>query len=93
MNLDLIMTSGIALAAICTAIVQGIKMVLPERMFKWCPLIAIAVGIILSYLTSASTDGLNFKTYLMSGLYTGLISSGLYSGIKTTMRNNEEVID
>jgi uncharacterized membrane protein (DUF441 family) len=92
-NIDALMSNGLVLIPLVTAIVQMIKMVMPERMFKWSPFIAIAVSILLSILFMSGNDDYNITQGVAQGLIIGLGSSGLYSGLKTTMQNGEKTID
>jgi uncharacterized membrane protein (DUF441 family) len=92
MNLDLgaITTNAIVVVPIVLALTQAIKLTgfIPDH---FAPLVAIGVGIIVAWLGNG--NDVPFSTTLLSGSIFGLISSGLYSGVKTTMqaRNRQKV--
>ncbi len=83
-NIDLPqITTGVAVVVpLILAIVQAVKLTgkVPNQ---YSPIVSIAVGIILAFLAHGSTT-LVGQTVL-SGVMYGLMASGLYSGIKTTM--------
>lgn len=85
MNFDLgaITTNAIVVVPIVLALTQAIKLTgfIPDH---FAPLVAIGVGVIVSWL--GSSHDIPFSSILLSGAIYGLISSGLYSGIKTTMQ-------
>jgi len=93
MNFDLgaITTNAIVVVPIVLALTQAIKLTgfIPDH---FAPLVAIGVGIIVAWLGNGSD--VPFSSTLLSGSIFGLISSGLYSGVKTTMqaRNRQKVI-
>lgn len=84
MNFDLsqITTNAIVVVPIVLALVQAIKLTgfIPDH---FAPLLAIAVGIIVAFLGDHNNPDLT--SIILSGAIYGLISSGLYSGVKTTM--------
>jgi len=84
MNLDLtsITTSAIAIVPIIIAVVQAIKLTGKVKN-QFAPLISIAVGMAIAFL--AHHDSVDLTSTLLTGVIYGLISSGLYSGVKTTM--------
>ena len=92
MDLDLgaITTNAIVVVPIVLALTQAIKLTgfIPDH---FAPLVAIGVGIIVAWLGNG--NDVPFSTTLLSGAIFGLISSGLYSGVKTTMqaRNKQKV--
>jgi uncharacterized membrane protein (DUF441 family) len=94
MNFDLgaITTNAIVVVPIVLALTQAIKLTgfIPDH---FAPLVAIGVGIIVAWLGNGS--GVPFSSTLLSGSIFGLISSGLYSGVKTTMqaRNRQKVVE
>lgn len=92
-DIDSLMNNGLVLIPLVTGLVQGIKMLMPERAFKWCPFISIAVSILLSLLFTNSDNGYNMQQAISQGLIVGLGASGLYSGLKTTVQNGEKTID
>jgi uncharacterized membrane protein (DUF441 family) len=95
MDLDLgaITTNAIVVVPIVLALTQAIKLTgfIPDH---FAPLVAIGVGIIVSWLGNGN-NGTHFSSILLSGAIFGLISSGLYSGVKTTMqaRNRQKVAE
>jgi len=84
MNIDLPqITTGVAvIVPVIVAIVQAIKMTgrVPD---KYAPIASILVGIIIAFVShgTATTMGAT----ILSGIMYGLMASGLYSEIKTTM--------
>jgi uncharacterized membrane protein (DUF441 family) len=70
------------LVPVIIAIVQAIKLTGWVK-DHYSPLLAIGVGIIISWL---GDNNQNFSVILLNGAVYGLISSGLYSGVKTTMQ-------
>lgn len=84
MNIDLPqVTTGVAVVVpVIVAVVQAIKMTgrLPD---KYAPIASILVGIILAFFAHGTAT--TFGSTALSGVMYGLMASGLYSGIKTTM--------
>lgn len=84
MNIDLnSLTSNAVIAVpIVIAIVQAIKLtnLIPDH---FAPIVAIAVGILVGFIGNHDSGDLS-ATVLYGALY-GLMASGLYSGVKTTM--------
>jgi hypothetical protein len=89
MNIDLptITASAVIVIPIIVAIVQAIKMTgwLKD---KFAPLASIGVGVVIAFLAHHNSADLT-NTILTGAMY-GLMSSGLYSGVKTTMAASEE---
>src|SRR6476646_6639167 len=81
-NLLKITTGVVEIVPVFVAIVQAIKMTgrVPD---KYAPIASILVGIIIAFVShgTATTMGQT----ILSGVMYGLMASGLYSGIKTTM--------
>jgi uncharacterized membrane protein (DUF441 family) len=92
-DLGAITTNAIVVVPIVLALTQAIKLTgfIPDH---FAPLVAIGVGIIVSWLGNGN-NGVSFSSILLSGAIFGLISSGLYSGVKTTMqaRNRQKVAE
>lgn len=90
MNLDLsaVTTNAIIIVPIVIALVQAIKLTgwIPDH---FSPLLAIAVGIIIGFLGDHNNDDLTLT--ILSGAIYGLIASGLYSGVKTTMLAHQQM--
>jgi len=92
MNFDLgaITTNAIVVVPIVLALTQAIKLTgfVPDH---FAPLVSIGVGIIIAWM--GGPHDVPFSAILLSGAIYGLISSGLYSGVKTTMqaRNRQKV--
>ena len=92
MNFDLgaITTNAIVVVPIVLALTQAIKLTgfVPDH---FAPLVAIGVGIIIAWM--GGPRDVPFSAILLSGAIYGLISSGLYSGVKATMqaRNRQKV--
>ena len=56
------------------------KLGLPE---KYCPIVAVVLGIVLAILYVGATD---IKKAILVGIWIGLASVGLYSGFKNTVQ-------
>ncbi len=84
MNLDLnaISSTAIAIVPIIIAVVQAVKMTGWVKN-QFAPLVSIGVGMLIAFL--AHHDSADLTSTLLTGVIYGLISSGLYSGVKTTM--------
>jgi F0F1-type ATP synthase assembly protein I len=84
MNFDInvISANAIVIVPIIIAIVQAIKM-MPWVKDHYSPLISIVVGMLIGFLADHGNDDLG--STMLSGVVYGLIASGLYSGVKTTM--------
>lgn len=84
MNFDLteITTNAIVVVPIVIALVQAIKLTGWVK-DHYAPLVAIAIGIGVAFLTDHNNPDLT--AVLLSGAVYGLMASGLYSGVKTTM--------
>ena len=81
-DLDMITTNALVAVPIVIALVQAIKL---TGFIKdhFSPLVAIAVGIVIAFI---GNNGMNdLSRTMLSGVVFGLMSSGLYSGVKTTM--------
>ena len=90
MNLDLsvITTNAIVIVPIVIAIVQAIKLTgwIPDH---FSPLLAIGVGVIIGFL--GDHDNHDLTLTILSGAVYGLMASGLYSGVKTTMVAHQQM--
>jgi uncharacterized protein YoaH (UPF0181 family) len=90
MNLDLtaITSNAIVLVPIVIAIVQAIKLTgwIPDH---FAPLLSILVGVIIGFLGDHHNNDLTLT--ILSGAVYGLMASGLYSGVKTTMIAHEQM--
>jgi uncharacterized membrane protein (DUF441 family) len=84
MNFDLsvITTNAIVIVPIVIALVQAVKLTgfVPDH---FSPILAIVIGIIIGWL--GDHDNPDLTVTLLSGAVYGLMASGLYSGVKTTM--------
>ena len=91
-DLGAITTNAIVVVPIVLALTQAIKLTgfIPDH---FAPLVSIGVGIIVAWLGNG--NDVPFGSTLLSGAIYGLIGSGLYSGIKTTMqaRNRQKVAE
>lgn len=81
-DLSVITANAIVIVPIIIALVQAIKM-MPWVKDHYSPLISIAVGIIVGFL--ADHNSMDLSLTALSGVVYGLIASGLYSGVKTSM--------
>ena len=84
MNFDLsvVTTNALVIVPIVIALVQAIKM-MPWVKDHYSPLISIAVGILIGFLADHNLQ--DFSLTLLNGVVYGLLASGLYSGVKSTM--------
>jgi hypothetical protein len=84
MNFDItqITTNAIVIVPIVIALTQAIKLTgfIPDH---FSPLLAIAIGIVIGFLDGHENPDMTAN--ILSGAIYGLMSSGLYSGVKTTM--------
>ena len=81
-DLDLIMSNALVIVPIVIAITQAIKLTGFVR-DHFAPLVSIAVGILIAWIGHHENPDLT--QILLGGSIYGLIASGLYSGVKTTM--------
>lgn len=82
LNLSALTTNALVVVPIIIAIVQAIKLT-GWVQDHFSPLLAIGVGILIAWLGNSHATTLG-STILTGAVY-GLMSSGLYSGVKTTM--------
>lgn len=84
MNFDMsvITTNAIVIVPIIVAIVEAIKLTGWVK-DHFAPLVSIGIGIIIGFLSDH--DSPNLTATILSGAVYGLMASGLYSGIRTTM--------
>jgi hypothetical protein len=78
-NIDSIMTNGIVALPIIIGLVQIFKNLVPEKWWKFSPLVSIGVAVLITWVT----EDYNTKDMLLSSFVLGLTSCGLYSGVKT----------
>lgn len=71
-----------AAVPIVVAITQLFKMLSP-KMEKYAPFISLGIGVLISFITTASVAG-NVGSILLAGILYGLSASGLYSATKST---------
>ena len=71
---------SLALIPVVLGLVSVVKMYLDAR---WSPLVSIVVGIAAAFVFPAVTVPLT----ILQGVLMGLMASGLYSGVKTTVGN------
>ena len=81
-DLDVITSNAIVIVPVVVAIVQAIKLTgyIPDH---FAPILSIVVGMLISLL--GDNNNPDFSVILMSGIVYGLMASGLYAGVKTTM--------
>ena len=84
MNFDInvITTNAIVIVPIIVAIVEAIKLTGWVK-DHFAPLVSIGIGIIIAFLSGHNSPDLTAT--ILSGAVYGLMASGLYSGIRTTM--------
>jgi hypothetical protein len=80
-DLDVITTNALVVVPIIVAITQSIKLT-GWVQDHFAPLVAIGVGILISWI--ADNNNPDFSNVVFGGVIYGLISSGLYSQVKTT---------
>ena len=87
-DLSVITANAIVIVPIIIAIVQAIKLTgkVPEH---FSPLVAIVIGILIGWLSDH--DNPDLTSTLLSGVVYGLMASGLYSGIATTMKAHQRM--
>lgn len=83
LDLHAITTNALVIVPIIIAIVQAIKLT-GWIQDHFSPLLAIGVGIVIAWL--GNTHGPSLGSTILTGAIYGLLSSGLYSGISTTMK-------
>lgn len=85
MNIDftIIQTGALVAVPVIVALTQAVKMT-NFISHKFMPLVSIGIGIIIGMV--ANHDLNDFSTSIMSGVMYGLMASGLYSGVKTTLK-------
>jgi hypothetical protein len=92
MNIDLtvIQTGAIVAVPIIVALVQAVKMT-GFISNKFMPLVSIGIGIIIGVV--ANHDFNDFSGAIMTGIMYGLMASGLYSGLRTTIKEQPDKSD
>lgn len=78
-DIDTIVSNGVIVVPIVIGLVQLFKNLSPSRFWKWSPVLAIMFATLITWLTKNYT----YKGIFLSGVLIGLISSGLYSSVKT----------
>jgi hypothetical protein len=81
-DLDIISASSLVVVPIIIAVVQAIKLT-GWVSDKFAPIVSIGIGIIIGFI--ANHNLADISANLLSGVMYGLMASGLYSGVKTTM--------
>ena len=82
LNLSTITTNALVIVPVIIAVVQAIKLT-GWIQDHFSPLLAIGVGIIIAWL--GNTHGPSLGSTILTGAVYGLMASGLYSGVRTTM--------
>lgn len=85
MDIQLVKDAG-AVGAI-VGIVQLIKTMTPEKLYKWLPLAALALGVAYSF--AARQAGTDAFTRIMMGLQLGLAAAGSFSMVKNLAHKQE----
>jgi uncharacterized membrane protein (DUF441 family) len=88
-DLDFIMSNALVIVPIVIAITQAIKLTGFVK-DHFSPLVSIVVGILVGWMGHHENPELS--TILLGGTIYGLIASGLYSGVKTTMQARNQQI-
>ena len=78
-NIDDIITNGIIALPIIIGLVQIYKNLVPNRFWKFSPLVSILVAMVITWITK----DYNVKDWLLSSFVLGLSSCGMYSSVKT----------
>lgn len=81
-DLSTLNSGAIIVVPLIVAIVQALKMTnwVQDR---FAPLLSIAVGIIISFISNHDSGDLSAT--ILYGVAFGLMASGIYSGVKTTI--------
>ena len=82
LDLDLIMSNALVIVPIIIALTQAIKLTGFVR-DHFSPLVSILIGILIAWIGHHENPDL--IQVILGGTIYGLIASGLYSGVKTTM--------
>lgn len=81
-NLDVITSNAVVIVPIVIALTQAIKLTGWIR-DHYTPLVAIGIGVLIGWIGDHNNP--DWSVSLLSGVVYGLMASGLYSGVKTTM--------
>jgi uncharacterized ion transporter superfamily protein YfcC len=81
-DLQLLTENSIVIVPIVLALVEAVKLTGWVK-DHFAPLVSIAMGIIVGFLVNHNQ--LDLTATFLSGAIYGLMASGLYSGVKTTM--------
>ena len=79
---------AIILTPVITAIMQGIKQIIPERFIKfmWILTCIIVVGFAYLYVNALVIVGMNNAMIIFGGIIAGLSASGLYEVANNTVK-------
>lgn len=72
--------------AIIIGLTEVVKRFLVEDS-KYIPVIAIVIGLVITYISSSILNLTTWQEILLIGLVNGLSSIGLYSGVSNTINN------
>jgi hypothetical protein len=86
-NLDMITTNAIVIVPIIIALTQAVKLTGFVK-DHFAPLIAIVFGILIAWFSDYNNA--SWGAMILTGAVYGLMSSGLYSGVRTTMSARSE---
>lgn len=85
-NLPQISASAVVIVPIIVALVQAVKQT-GWINSKFAPLVSIGFGVIIGFLADHNSADLTHT--ILSGAMYGLMASGLYSGVVSTMSNTQ----
>jgi hypothetical protein len=80
---DIINASSLVVVPIIIAAVQAIKLT-GFVQDKFAPILSIGIGVVIGFI--ANHDSGDLSNTILGGVVFGLMASGLYSGVKTTMQ-------
>jgi len=79
---------AIILVPVITALMQGIKQIIPEKFMKFMWILTCLIGIGFAYLYVAALQivGMNNAMVIFGGIIAGLSASGLYEVANNTVK-------
>lgn len=87
MDIDVILSTGAFTIPLIVAVCQLWKNMTPLSFSRYTPLVAIIIGILISWLVE-DTDVVSYRHIILSGLVLGLSSVGLYSSTVTLVKRD-----
>lgn len=84
LGLDHQILVGIGSTPIVMALVEGVKLTYKEMDPRWHFVVSIVCGVVWNVSAAALLHG-DVRLALLAGCVSGLMASGLYSGVKNTV--------